>query len=489
MMYAISNFSKGPSRQSQIGKRTFRPFCLGKRASQLFWMFSFLYMLRLPFSAFAVDVNLFHPALGTGRMLTVDLGRVGPHLEVAPQIFFHYAYLPVGQYNTQDSLLNALDHRLSAQMAFSLSLFRRLQFGFSLPVTLYQRFGTIENEWDYVPGDRSLAGFEDAHISIKGVFFDSSLSSSWKNKNVSFGVGLLGDLSLPTGTIFNTGSPLPRFSAKLTLHLGYKRFLLAMNLGGLFAAQEYFGDYHTGHALLYGFGLQVEAFHKGPNAIYLVGEISGKAHTPLGDSHHNPAEALLSLKALHKQFSFFAGVGMGLNHGYGAPTVRAFAGISWAWSPSTAIPSPAAPLQNKLMPPVPLVELKEQKIQINQKTFLSFGQDTIRPEDYPLLNKVAELLRNYPKIKLIRIEGHTDNVGTETANVSLSLRRAQAVKAYLVSQGVEETRLTAEGFGFHCPISSNDTEEQRAQNRRVEFVIVQEEGQPLNINRCASKPK
>jgi OOP family OmpA-OmpF porin len=71
----------------------------------------------------------------------------------------------------------------------------------------------------------------------------------------------------------------------------------------------------------------------------------------------------------------------------------------------------------------------------------------------------------------VRIEGHTDSVGPERYNQLLSLRRAEAVRAYLVSQGIDEIRMTVAGYGESNPIDTNDTRAGRANNRRVEFVI------------------
>jgi OmpA-OmpF porin, OOP family len=71
----------------------------------------------------------------------------------------------------------------------------------------------------------------------------------------------------------------------------------------------------------------------------------------------------------------------------------------------------------------------------------------------------------------IHVEGHTDNVGTAEYNLDLSLRRATAVRDFLVSQGVAAERLTVEGLGFARPVAENDTEAGRQKNRRVDLVI------------------
>lgn len=101
-----------------------------------------------------------------------------------------------------------------------------------------------------------------------------------------------------------------------------------------------------------------------------------------------------------------------------------------------------------------------------------FNKATIRPESEPLLDQAAEVLAEFPGVK-VEIVGHTDNVGTEEFNLDLSRKRAEAVKDYLVGKGVDADRITTEGRGPNAPIADNATEEGRAQNRRIEFKITE----------------
>jgi len=70
------------------------------------------------------------------------------------------------------------------------------------------------------------------------------------------------------------------------------------------------------------------------------------------------------------------------------------------------------------------------------------------------------------------VAGHTDSVGTDSYNQGLSERRANAVKDYLTAQGIKASRLTARGYGESRPVASNDTDEGRAENRRVELIVL-----------------
>jgi OOP family OmpA-OmpF porin len=73
---------------------------------------------------------------------------------------------------------------------------------------------------------------------------------------------------------------------------------------------------------------------------------------------------------------------------------------------------------------------------------------------------------------VVEVAGHTDSVGSEEYNMGLSDRRANSVKDYLISQGITATRLTARGYGESQPVASNDTDAGRAQNRRVELIVL-----------------
>lgn len=97
------------------------------------------------------------------------------------------------------------------------------------------------------------------------------------------------------------------------------------------------------------------------------------------------------------------------------------------------------------------------------------GKATIKPESQPIINQIVELLKNNPGLK-VGVEGHTDSVGDDKANKTLSDQRAASVVAAIVKQGVDGKRLSAAGFGEEKPIGDNNTEEGRAKNRRVELV-------------------
>ncbi|MFN0217042.1 MAG: OmpA family protein [Saprospiraceae bacterium] len=103
--------------------------------------------------------------------------------------------------------------------------------------------------------------------------------------------------------------------------------------------------------------------------------------------------------------------------------------------------------------------------------YFEFDKDELMPRSYVELNKLLKIMRKYPKL-VIEIQGHTDALGDDDYNLDLSRRRALAVVNFLLENKVNKNRLRSRGEGEGKPIASNETDEGRAQNRRVEFMVV-----------------
>jgi len=117
------------------------------------------------------------------------------------------------------------------------------------------------------------------------------------------------------------------------------------------------------------------------------------------------------------------------------------------------------------------VQLEGGKVNIKEQVFFETAKAKIKKQSFPLLNEVADVLKNNPHVGNIEIEGHTDDRGDDDYNKKLSQRRADSVRDYLIDQGVDEGRLTAIGYGEEHPIADNETKDGRAKNRRVEFTV------------------
>jgi outer membrane protein OmpA-like peptidoglycan-associated protein len=116
-----------------------------------------------------------------------------------------------------------------------------------------------------------------------------------------------------------------------------------------------------------------------------------------------------------------------------------------------------------------LAVVTDCEVKITQQIHFETNKDKIRPESYPVLDAVADVLSKNPKITL-EVQGHTDNKGAPAYNKDLSNRRAQSVMKYLIAHGVSDARLTAMGYGLERPLVDNGSAANRTLNRRVQFV-------------------
>ncbi|WP_343640249.1 outer membrane protein OmpA [Roseateles sp.] len=160
-----------------------------------------------------------------------------------------------------------------------------------------------------------------------------------------------------------------------------------------------------------------------------------------------------------------------------------------AWTPATAAkdcdgalkpvaqapaaaPAPApAPAVTPAPAPAPIVAPTSEKVTYAADAFFDFDKSVLKPE---AKSKLDDLISKTGGINLevIIAVGHTDSIGTDAYNQKLSVRRAEAVKAYLVSKGLEKNRVYTEGKGKKQPVADNKTAEGRAKNRRVEIEVV-----------------
>jgi outer membrane protein OmpA-like peptidoglycan-associated protein len=109
-------------------------------------------------------------------------------------------------------------------------------------------------------------------------------------------------------------------------------------------------------------------------------------------------------------------------------------------------------------------------VEFSDKILFGFDKSDLSDGSRTSLNDLVTILGKYPDTN-IEIQGHTDNVGSDTYNMDLSNRRASSVANYIISRGVSSSRISTKGYGESAPKYANDTEANRAQNRRVEFLI------------------
>jgi OOP family OmpA-OmpF porin len=132
-------------------------------------------------------------------------------------------------------------------------------------------------------------------------------------------------------------------------------------------------------------------------------------------------------------------------------------------------PVEAAPPPPPPPPPAPAPPAAK-KLQLSADAYFDFDKSTLKPEGERRIDEFVRPAKDDPKVHIL-VEGHTDSVGSDAYNQRLSERRANAVKTYLTSQGVDAHRIETRGYGESKPIASNKTAEGRAKNRHVDITI------------------
>lgn len=142
-------------------------------------------------------------------------------------------------------------------------------------------------------------------------------------------------------------------------------------------------------------------------------------------------------------------------------------------------------------PEPPRVELRDDRIVINEKIQFAYDSDRILTQSFSLLDEVAALIKANPQIKKIEIGGHASTEGSDDHNLQLSDRRANAVMRHLIEQSlIAGERLTSKGYGELKPlVQPDDTEQRREVNRRVEFLILEQSPRVASEETPASTPE
>ncbi|BAO79860.1 outer membrane protein [Serpentinimonas raichei] len=141
--------------------------------------------------------------------------------------------------------------------------------------------------------------------------------------------------------------------------------------------------------------------------------------------------------------------------------------------PAAAPAAAVAPAAVQAPAPAPVAAPAPQQITFAADALFDFDRAVLRPDGRQRLDEVVARIRAI-NLDVVIAVGHTDSMGSEAHNQRLSLRRAEAVKAYLVNQGVSAERIRTEGRGEAQPVASNDTAQGRAQNRRVDITVVEQ---------------
>jgi outer membrane protein OmpA-like peptidoglycan-associated protein len=426
-----------------------------------------------------------------------------------------WAHKPLLLYDTNGREVGAVvSDQFFVHLGASLVLWDRLRFGFNFPILVAQGGGGATLAGTTYPAPTSP---QLGDLRLGG---DVRLVGEYRSP---FTLAAGASLYVPTGSQNQYTSDgvvravVPHVNASGELGI----FAYAAKAGFELRRSEIVGGVRLGDDFLFG----VAAGLRLANDKLLLGpELYGSTVVE-GGAFRTGATPLELLFGGHYQFAddWRAGIGFGpgIVRGDGAPLFRAVASIEWAPAfneksdrdgdgvpdgedacPNTAgVRSrdpdkngcPAEDRDNDGVPDAqdacpdqpgkrypdpkkngcPLVRIEEQQIKITEQVKFKTDSAEILPESDEVLTGVRDTLKTHPEIKKVRVEGHTDATGSPAHNKELSQRRAEAVSDWLTQHGIDKGRLQGVGMGQDRPIDTNETEEGRRNNRRVEFHIVE----------------
>jgi outer membrane protein OmpA-like peptidoglycan-associated protein len=363
--------------------------------------------------------------------------------------------------------------------SLGVGLLPNLEFTSEIPYVEFER---------NIPADRHTDDIGGLRLGLKYRFFD-------EEKGAPASVALLGAFIVGTGrddlpavldrtTVFGSREAYEVMGIldKVLLKTSQGDATLTLNAGGLFfdrpsafsvqnqslAFQRNFKGPNASFDVPFEFaaGLKLPLFKTHYATGQLLNEFRGNSGIVQEVKGSVPTRNFVGLRFANVYgFGIQGGADFGLS-GYLDP-YRFIASISYAMP--AALPPPPPPRVAQAPPPPPPPPPPVKKKIVLRGVHFDFDKANIRSDSVPILREAANTLKENPSVHVV-VEGHTDSKGTEAYNQRLSLRRAEAVKDYLVKLGVSASRLTVRGKGESQPVASNDTEEGRAENRRVELL-------------------
>jgi OmpA-OmpF porin, OOP family len=453
-----------------------------------------------------VDAERFKPAVTHDGWVTSEGSDVRPTADPFEFGFLvNYGYRPLVITDANGNYSRSLvGGRLGMDLQGSVTLFEPVAVGVDLPAFLFQ-------SGFYSP---SSAGLGKLRVVPKVRLLDDRRG---------IGLALLGELRLPTHTGDYAGNPGFEFIPKAAFDHRFRSGIrVGANLGVAIRESTNYFNVNTGSELAYGAAIGYRFGGNGGKT-----EIGLDLNGGVGLVRTNRAQLPLELfgyvrQGLSDEWELFGGPSAGIVPGYGIPIVRFFVGVRFAptshdrdhdgisddqdacadiaedrdadrdWDGCPEEDPDAdhdgVPDSDDLCPNAKetingiadddgcpdsgdaRVIYEDGKLTVVEAIHFETGRADIKPESHTLLDQVALMIKANPDVK-IRVEGHTDDTGPHHVNLRLSQDRANSVRNYLVQHGVAPQRVRAVGHGPDKPLAKGTTNEARAKNRRVEFVV------------------
>ncbi len=400
--------------------------------------------------ATSIDVINFKPAVDGMSFITTYSAHTRPKREWNVGFYLDYAKNPLELASPQGTRrAGVVDDTLIMNLIGSYSPTDWFLFGVRVPAVFWNNYqGLVDSHVSATPTDAASLG--DVGLDLKFRLVGSKYAT----------LGIIPFVNFPTGKASRfMGSGTVTGGGKLALDIDpHERVKIGLNAGYEAKDDVTIRGARMNDMFLAALAINVKA--------HRLLDLIADAHTEtvvnnfFSTAVTTPAEIVGAARIHATQgIDVTVGGGAGLTVGVGSPDYRAFLGLNYTHHDREK-PAPA--------------KIEAKKITIDQMVHFDFDKYNIKKDSYAILDDVASILKNNPQIKKVRVEGHTDAIGSDAYNMKLSQRRANSVRDYLVNKGIDGSRLESVGYGKTRPIATNKTAAGRAQNRRTEFNVVEQ---------------
>lgn len=461
----------------------------------------------------AIEVQRFQPSGGGRDILGVGSALTAEHLRWGLTVFGNHAAEPLrlvdptGRHDDVD----LLTHQTGVDVTAFVGLFDNFELSLALPLAVSQDTTDTGGLLPTSDASFSAGGFSSVRLIPKARFLSLG----------QFHLAAAMPVVIPLGSgapYLDPGGPSVHPRAIVEWNPGFR---VAANLGVAIREKRDLADLALGSAFTFGLGGEVPVEVAGQR-LDILGTLVGETGFRESDAAETPLELLVGGRWTGPAgLNFTLAAGPGLTPGYGTPAYRVVAGFGLSPAAAPAELPPPTPIAPPIVeappapepepepehapppdtdgdgyadaedgcpklaedfdgdddedgcPEEPQVVVEKERIVIKDAVHFAVAKADILQTSHELLEQVAKVLRENPTLK-VRVEGHTDSTGKPDFNRTLSERRAEAVRKFLVAAGVEEERLISEGYGPDRPVDTNATEQGRAKNRRVDFVILEQ---------------
>jgi hypothetical protein len=399
------------------------------------------------------------------------------HLNFNVKLDIYYSNEPLRLVDatTKETAKVLVDYRMNADLAFAMGFKNRFELGFVLPALVSQdlksgkELGVILSPYSF-----GLADFGDMRVIPKIYVASDSI-----DEITDMYISLAAPITLPTGDrrkLFgdNGIAIQPTILAGIT----NRYFTFAGNFGVHIRSNqdEYYElqRLHYGDELSFGFGLSIHAVKNFGllEGLDLIGDFWGDVGLDDPQTKEANLEVMGGLRAFFKEgFVATFGVGGGITRGYGIPEYRVLGGIAWKfdWKEKKCkLCVDKKIVREKVV--VRKVRVVERMV-IIPPVYFDTDKATLRADSIIILDSVVKLLKAYPSIRKLRLEGHCDYRASNRYNMALSERRANAARDYLSDKGISLKRLVPRYYGETQKVDNSKTKKGMQKNRRVEFHI------------------